>query len=126
MIKSAKIPERILPLKNLLGVLFIAAGALHFVKTPLYVKVMPPYLPFANTLVLISGAVSVILGTFLVIERTRRLAAWGVIFYLIAVFPVNIHMALHPEIFPAIPVWVYWARLPLQFLLIAWAACYKQ
>ena len=111
--------------KHLLGMLFIAAGVAHFIKTELYLKVMPPYLPFPNELVLISGAVSVVLGVLLMIERTRRVAAWGIILYLAAIFPVNIHMALNPGIFPSIPEWVTWARLPLQFILIAWAVKIK-
>ncbi len=119
--KGATVSSKTLP-RNLLGALFIGAGALHFLKTEMYLKVMPPYLPFSKALVLISGAVSVLLGALLMIERTRRLAAWGIILYLIVVFPVNIHMALHPEVFSALPAWVYWARLPFQILMIAWAA----
>jgi hypothetical protein len=40
---------------------------------------------------------------------------------LIALFPVNIQMALHPELMPSLPAWTLWARLPLQAVLIAWA-----
>ena len=39
----------------------------------------------------------------------------------IAVFPANINMALHPELGGGVPEWSLWARLPLQFVLIAWA-----
>ena len=41
---------------------------------------------------------------------------------LVAVYPANIHMALHPERFPKIPAAALWARLPLQgiFGLLTW------
>jgi uncharacterized membrane protein len=41
---------------------------------------------------------------------------------LVAVYPANIEMALHPERFPKIPSAALWARLPVQglFALITW------
>ncbi len=40
-----------------------------------------------------------------------------------AVFPANIHMVVNPEPFVAdgVPLWGLYLRLPLQFLLMAWA-----
>jgi uncharacterized membrane protein len=39
---------------------------------------------------------------------------------LLAVFPANVYMAMHPDAFIAkgIPLWGLYARLPVQFLLI--------
>jgi uncharacterized membrane protein len=41
---------------------------------------------------------------------------------LIAVFPANLHMALHPDEFVAqgIPYWSLYARLPFQLVFIGW------
>jgi uncharacterized membrane protein len=41
---------------------------------------------------------------------------------LLAVFPANVHMALHPEPFVAggFPRWALYARLPLQLVFILW------
>ena len=39
---------------------------------------------------------------------------------LVAVFPANVDMLMNADQFPAIPVWVLVARLPLQGVLIAW------
>ena len=36
---------------------------------------------------------------------------------LAAVYPANVHMALHPERYEQIPPVALWARLPLQFAL---------
>lgn len=59
---------------------------------------------------------------------TRRFAGWWLIAVLVAVFPANLHMALNPDEVakkgvPAdrIPIWLLWARLPLQPLMMLWA-----
>jgi uncharacterized membrane protein len=37
---------------------------------------------------------------------------------LIAVFPANVHMAMHPERYKRLPRWALYARLPLQAVFI--------
>lgn len=108
----------------LLGILFIAAGLNHLVSPRFYVKIMPPYLPWHLELIYISGAFESLLGILLLVPGTRRLAAWGLIALLVAVFPANLHMAMHPELFPNFEPWMLWARLPFQAVLIAWAYWY--
>jgi len=107
------------------GVLLVT-GALHFLITPFYLRAMPSYLPHPRALVWASGAVSVGLGLLLLYPGTRRAAAWGSVLYLLAVFPANIHTALHPGNFPSVPVWLHWVRLPLQGFLIYWAYRYTK
>jgi uncharacterized membrane protein len=72
-------------------------------------------------LVYLSGVIEVILGILLLIPKFQRLAAWGIILLLIAVFPANIHMAMNTELYPDInPLFIY-LRLPLQYVAMAWA-----
>jgi uncharacterized membrane protein len=108
-------------LKWLLGLMFVAAGVNHFANPDFYVAIVPPYLPAPLTLVYVSGAAEVLLGVLLLVPRFQRVAAWGLIALLLAIFPANLHMALHPELFPEIPPVSLWLRLPLQGVLIAWA-----
>jgi hypothetical protein len=56
----------------------------------------------------------------LLIPRTQRLAGWGLVALLIAVFPANVNVAVHNLQIPGLPgAAVYqWARLPLQLVLI--------
>ena len=104
----------------LLGILFVLAGLNHFLKSDFYVSIMPPYLPWPLALVYISGVFESLLGAIVLVTRWRRLAGWGLIALLIAVFPANLHMALHTELFPEFsPLWL-WLRLPLQAVIIAW------
>ncbi|MEO7424762.1 MAG: DoxX family protein [Fibrobacteria bacterium] len=101
-----------------LAAFFALAGANHFMHPALYLKMMPPYLPFPLALVYLSGILESVQGLGLLHPRWRRLAAWGLVGLLFLVFPANIHMALHPELFPDFRPWLLWARLPLQFVLI--------
>ena len=74
--------------KYLLAIFMVGAGTMHFVRPEFYVKIMPPYLPLHRELVYLSGILEVVLGMALLIPRFSRLAAWGIIALLIAVFEV--------------------------------------
>jgi uncharacterized membrane protein len=108
-------------LKYLMAVVFTLAGANHFVRTSFYVRIMPPYLPWHVELVYVSGFFEMALGISLLVPRLSRFSAWGLIGLLIAVFPANIHMAVHSDLYPAISPVLLWIRLPLQGVLVAWA-----
>ncbi|HEY9718151.1 MAG TPA: DoxX family membrane protein [Trichormus sp.] len=103
-----------------LAVMFIAAGILHFTRPQPFVSIVPDYLPQPLLLVWISGVCEIAGGIGLLWARTRRLAAFGLIALLIAVFPANINMATSNITFGGtIPEIGLWLRLPLQFVLIA-------
>lgn len=106
--------------RRLLGALFIVAGLNHFFQPRFYMAIMPDYLPAHRELVAASGYAEIALGALAFVPRTRRVARWGLVVLLLAIFPANLHMALHPERFPAIPAALLYLRLPLQAVLIAW------
>ncbi len=108
-------------LKWLFGMLFALAGANHFFNTEFYVAIMPPYLPWHAALVYASGAAEIILGVALLFRRVERLAAWGMIALMVAVTPVHIQMAIHPELYPDYTPAALWGRLLLQGVLIGLA-----
>ena len=108
-------------MRYFLSALFILTGASHFLKTQFYLKIMPAYLPYPLELVYVSGTAAIVLGLLLLLPKTASIACWGIILFLIAVFPANVYMALHPEIFPEIPAWAGWIRLPFQGVFIYWA-----
>ena len=93
---------------------------MHFLNPGFFVKIVPSYLPFHSELVAVSGAIEILLGVLLVFSVCSRLAAWGVVALLIAVFPANIYVFQHQEIVPASSL-VHLIRLLLQGVLILWA-----
>jgi uncharacterized membrane protein len=112
--------------RYLYGILFIAAGANHFINPGFYIRMMPSYLPWHSELVAISGVAEIVLGALLLVPAFQVMAAWGLIALLIAVFPANVNMALNPEQFSTVSPTVLWLRLPVQALLIAWAYWYTR
>ncbi len=103
------------------GVLFIAAGVVHFVRPAMYEQIVPPQFGHAPELVAISGIAEIAGGLGLIVPRTRRAAGVGLIVLLIAVWPANIYMAVEAHRFTAVaPAWILWARVPLQIALIWW------
>lgn len=115
-----------LAIKVLFAAFFIVSGVGHFASTEMFVKIMPSYLPYPRELVLISGAAEIALGVLLLVPRTSRLAAWGLIALLIAVLPANISMYQHRELFPSIPPMALLFRLPMQGVLVYWAFAYTR
>jgi uncharacterized membrane protein len=108
-------------LKMLFAVFFVGAGVNHFLRISFYLRMMPPYAPFHLAMVQLTGVAEIVLGILLLVPLASPTAAWGLIALLIAVFPANVQMALHPETFPEFPPLTLWLRLPLQVVLIAWA-----
>ena len=110
-------------LRWVLALFMIGGGVNHFLAPAPYVAMMPAALPWHLELVYVSGVFEILGGLGLLIPRTRRLAAWGLIALLLAILPANLNMAINhlPLAGRPIPQWALWARLPLQAVLIAWA-----
>lgn len=106
--------------KFVLAIFMIGAGTMHFVNPAFFLKIMPPYLPLHEELVLVSGVCEALLGILLLVPKWSRRAAWGTIALLIAVFPANLHVYQHQELITAPPL-VHLLRLPLQGVFILWA-----
>ena len=107
---------------TLAAILWMVAGALHFIRPEPYLRIMPPYVPGHMAMVRSSGGFEILGSLGLFVSATRRAAAWGLVALLIAVFPANLYMATHPieagaaSIAPVLR----WGRLPLQPLLAWW------
>ncbi len=102
-------------------ILYLLAGINHFIHPAMYLTIMPSYIGWHGALVFASGVFEIILALLLIPHSSRRIAAWGIIALLIAVFPANIQMAInyYNENNPGF--WIAVLRLPLQALLIWWA-----
>ncbi len=108
------------PALRWLAVIFFGlAGISHLIRPGFFIQIVPPMFPDPGMLVFISGICEIAGGFGLLIPPLRRAAGWGLIGLLIAVYPANFYMAGHPEQFHIAP-WILWARLPFQFIFIAW------
>lgn len=104
-------------MRPLAAVFWIFAGSMHFVIPSQYEAIVPRVLASRRSeIVALSGLAEIAGGIAVLPARTRRGARWWLLATLLAVYPANIEMALHPERFPKIPAAALWARLPVQGL----------
>ena len=106
-----------------MGAAYIYVGLRHFIDPNFFMAIMPDYLPYHLEAVYVSGVFEIILGSMLLYKKTRRLAGWGLIALLIAVFPANIYLAQNETAQQSLDIIQFVAiiRLPFQFLFISLA-----
>lgn|ERR1035437_5684026 len=106
----------------LAALFFIAAGTFHFLRPAMYMKIVPPYIPWPLAMVYISVAAEIAGGLGILLPPVQRSAALGLMALLVAVFPANIYMATNPveSGASALPPAALWGRLLLQPIFIWW------
>ena len=103
-------------------VLYVGSGANHFVHPDFYLSILPHPYPCPDFLNASGGVAEIILGFLLLPENTRKISA-GAILAMLTVFLVVIHIPMC-FIFYGKNDFMFWVsviRIPLQFVLIAWA-----
>jgi uncharacterized membrane protein len=104
------------------ALLYAIAGAAHFRLEPTFLRVMPPWVPYPRWTNRAAGAIEMLLALGLLWPGTRRWALLGALALLVAVFPVHLHMLRDERASLGWPRWALWGRLPIQALLMVWAA----
>ena len=105
---------------------YIRIGIQHFTNpVDPFLYIIPPALKSIGLeLVYISGYFEIVLGVLLLIPKTRKIAALGLILLLIAVYPANLYLAFYelPQKLTGYdPFTVSWVRLPMQFIFLGLA-----
>jgi uncharacterized membrane protein len=96
---------------------FFFGGIAHFVFTDLEARIVPPQIPGAHDVVLLTGILELAGAFGLALPWTRRLAGWCLFALTLAVTPANIYMLQIHDQFD-LPVWLLWLRLALQLVLL--------
>ena len=108
----------------LMGSAYGLAGIAHWLFPKVYRRILPPWVPFPGFTIWFTGLLETVLGVAVLFEGTREYALWGIIAMLAAFLPVHIHMLRDARAGKGIPRWLLWLRLPVQGLLVFWAAAY--
>lgn len=107
--------------------IYILAGFNHFISPKGYFEIMPKWLPFHGFLIYLAGVIEIILGILLLFPKTIKLSSLFIIFMLLAFLPIHIDMIERAPFLLGkmlVTPFIAWMRLPIQFLLIAWAWYY--
>jgi uncharacterized membrane protein len=104
------------------GLFFVGAGALHFAMPATYDAMVP--LPWPRLWTYLSGLGEIAGGLGMLLPRTRRAAALGLLLLLLAVLPANVDVALRDVPVEALPYprWYFWLRIPFQAVYLLWVA----
>ena len=109
----------------IMSIFYINVGIKHFIDPNWFLHIIPPFLMFIGLeLVYISGVFEIIFGIMLLIPKTRKLASYGLILLLIAVYPANLYLAFYEEPQKLIGITAFaasWVRLPNQFIFFGLA-----
>lgn len=110
--------------RNLLAVAvssFISlTGVMHFASPSFFNDIVPPWLPFSNSFwTYASGLAEIIVGGLILRPSTRKWGGYALIALLIAVYPANLYMTWDWRNRSGGEQFISWARLPLQFVMIA-------
>lgn len=102
---------------------YVFIGIKHFSDPNWFLPIVPDYLPYPLALVYLSGFFEILFGFLFLIIKYRKIAAWGLILLLIAVFPANIFLVQNIDAQIALNVTKDFAiyRLPFQLLFISLA-----
>ncbi|MFD2706335.1 DoxX family protein [Salibacterium lacus] len=110
--------------RTLYSIILFGAGVLHFVRERSFRRIVPKALPLRRGIVLITGIFEMIFSALLWVRKGQRMTGKFLAFFMIAVFPANVYMAVKKISFPPgkqINPWVLWLRLPLQIPLVVGA-----
>lgn len=109
--------------KKILGVFLVCIGISHFIVQEEFINQVPLWLPLEyDTVVLISGAIEISLGTLLLFLPKQRIGlGWMITTYFILIFPGNISQYVNQkDAFGLDTNELRLYRLFLQPILIGW------
>ena len=76
----------------ILSLFYVNVGITHFTTPEFFLGIMPPYIPFHDFFVYLSGFFEVLFGLMILFKKTRYYGGIGLLCLLIAVFPANIYL----------------------------------
>ncbi len=98
---------------------FFLGGTSHFTNVDFFLAIVPPYVPFPLAAVYVSGVFELVFAIGILIPATREWAGNLLILLTLAVTPANVHMWLHPDLFPSVSPTFLSLRLFVQVVLLA-------
>jgi uncharacterized membrane protein len=114
-----------------MAVMLVLTASAHFVPASVtvmpnhadMVRMVPPFVPFADAMIYLSGVLELLGAAGLVLTATRWAAGWSLVALFVTLLPANIYAAVENVAFangePATPLW---QRIPEQVLYLAVAA----
>ena len=108
-----------------MSVMLLFTGVSHFLYPEGMALMLPGFIPFKKEVIYLTGVIEIAAAVGILIPRYRKLTAWLLIVFFLAILPANIHAAinhvnLRTATFDGNGVNYLWFRVPLQIFFIAW------
>jgi uncharacterized membrane protein len=109
-----------------MAVMLVLTASAHFVPASVTVmpnhadmtRMVPPFLPYADTLVYLTGVLELLGALGLVITATRKPAGYALAALFVTLVPANIHAAVAHVPFAGGEASPLWERIPEQILYL--------
>jgi uncharacterized membrane protein len=112
--------------RDALSLMLVFTGVSHFTfMKEDFVRMMPPSIPWPRAMVYFTGICEIAGAVGLLLPEFRRVAAYALITFFLAVLPANIHAARAGVTLRGKPATSLWLRIPMQILFIGiafWSA----
>jgi uncharacterized membrane protein len=107
----------------IMATFYALAGIAHLALTDKFLLIVPDWVPFPRTVVLVTGICEIAGSIALAGTRLRRPAGIMLALYAVCVFPANLKHALEGVHLPPVPDswWYHGPRLAFQPVLVWWA-----
>ncbi|MGC4936949.1 DoxX family protein [Kribbella sp. DT2] len=116
-----------------LAVMLVLTASAHFVPAGVtvmpnhadMVRIVPPFVPYADAMVYLTGVLELLGALGLVLTATRWAAGWSLAALFVTLLPANIYEAVEQISFANGEATPLWQRIPEQVVYIAvavWAA----
>lgn len=115
-----------------MSLIFVLASIPHFTNTAFYLPLMPPFLPFPYELVVFTGIAELVFAVGIWWKKARPFLIWAMILMLLLFLILHIYhvflIAIGEKVpsLEHVPHWVFWLRIPLQFVIIQWVYSLKK
>ena len=108
-----------------MSLMLIFTGIGHFLYPNGMALMLPDFIPYKKELIYLTGVIEIAAAVGLLLPRFRKLTAWSLIIFFIAILPANIYAAYHhvnlkTASLDGSGLDYLWFRVPLQILFIAW------
>ena len=108
-----------------MSIFYINIGIKHFTDPAWFLNIIPPtFISYGLEMIYVSGFFEILFGILLLFKKYRKIAAYGLILLLIAVYPANIYLAFNNDAQKLIDISSFvasWVRLPMQFIFLGLA-----
>lgn len=104
-------------LRGVLFIIFMSSGIGHFVAKDFYLRLVPPYVPFPEAVILVTGALVLLMGIGIVTPGVKKVTAKCMALFALCTMPSIIYLVSNPTLFPEISVHLIVMSIPSQLAI---------